>query len=318
MLLRYGVLNTKNNLKLQANINIKINSHISFFDIILPFLDFHDIVLVSFKKEVMFYKFMERMSSAERSSQVNSPSKIDLTNDSKTEEGRSALGRISSGTKVIDELLDGGFEKDILTTIYGPAGSGKTCSCILACVDVARSGGKVIYIDTEGGFSVERLKQIAPDYEKILENMVFFKPVNFEEQKDVFGKLKELANDKISLIVVDTISMLYRVELGKNNDVYKINKELGLQLSYLSEICRKKNIPIIITNQVYSNMSDDGGVNTVGGDIMKYSCKCMVELKSFKGSKRIAVLRKHRSIMNEKNVLFSIVQDGFKKEIKEK
>jgi len=224
------------------------------------------------------------------------------------------MERIPSGTKVMDELLEGGFEKDILSTIYGPAGSGKTCCCILASVDIVRSGGKVIFIDTEGGFSVERLKQIAPDYEKVLENMIFLKPVNFEEQKKAFEKLKSIVNEKISLIVVDTISMLYRAELGKSSDIYRINKELGLQLSYLSEICRNKNIPIILTNQVYSNMGEDGGVNMVGGDIMKYSSKCLIELKNMKGSKRLAILKKHRSIVGEKEIFFSIVNEGFRKE----
>ena len=223
------------------------------------------------------------------------------------------MERLSSGTDVMDSLLEGGYEKDILTTVYGPAGSGKTCSCILAAISAVKTG-KVIYIDTEGGFSVERLKQITPDYMNVLENMIFLKPVNFDEQKKAFEKLKDLVNEKISLIVVDTISMLYRVELGKTPDVYRINKELGLQLSFLSEICRKKGIPILISNQVYSNMSEDGGVNTVGGDIMRYSCKCMIEIKNLKNSKRLAILRKHRSIINEKEVMFSIVEKGFKKE----
>lgn len=223
------------------------------------------------------------------------------------------MERLSSGSGVIDSLLDGGFEKDIITTIYGPAGSGKTCACILASIGVVKNGKKVLFIDTEGGFSVERLKQISPEYEKILENMLFFKPVNFDEQKDVFEKLKDLVNDRIGLIVVDTISMLYRAELGKNADIYKINKELGLQLSYLSEICRKKNIPIILTNQVYSSFEEEGKVNMVGGDMMKYSSKCLIELKTLKGSNRAAVLKKHRSIIDEKSIFFRIIDKGFEK-----
>lgn len=221
------------------------------------------------------------------------------------------MERLSSGSEVMDSLLDGGFEKDIITTIYGPAGSGKTCTCILVSIGVVKNGKKVIFIDTEGGFSVERLKQISPEYEKILENMLFFKPVNFDEQKDVFEKLKDLINDRIGLVVVDTISMLYRAELGKNVDIYKINKELGLQLSYLSEICRKKNIPVILTNQVYSNFEEEGKVNMVGGDMMKYSSKCLIELKNLKGSHRAAILIKHRSIIDEKSIFFKIFDKGF-------
>ena len=81
--------------------------------------------------------------------------------------------KISSGSKIMDELLDGGYETDIINTFYGPAGSGKTLIAMLAIIPVVKSGKKVIYIDTEGGFSVERFKQICVDYEKVLENVVF-------------------------------------------------------------------------------------------------------------------------------------------------
>ena len=46
----------------------------------------------------------------------------------------------------------------------------------------------MIYIDTEGGFSVDRLKQLDDDYELILKHMVFLHPTSFEEQKQVFEK----------------------------------------------------------------------------------------------------------------------------------
>ena len=53
--------------------------------------------------------------------------------------------RILSGSKVLDLMLGGGYERDVITTIYGPAGSGKTILCLLCTINVARSGKKVIY-----------------------------------------------------------------------------------------------------------------------------------------------------------------------------
>ena len=86
------------------------------------------------------------------------------------------MKKTPTGT-IIDELLDGGFENDVVTTIYGPAGSGKTNICILSAINVARQGGKVIFIDSEGGFSAERAKQICKeDTEKILDKIFFFNP----------------------------------------------------------------------------------------------------------------------------------------------
>ena len=222
--------------------------------------------------------------------------------------------RIPTGSKVLDVMLNGGYEKEVITTIYGPAGSGKTVLCLLCSINIAKNGKKVIYVDSEGGFSIERLKQITShinlDYKKILDNMIFLKPTIFEEQKKSFEKLKGLVNDKIGLIVVDTIAFLYRLELGKSEEVHEVNRELGKQISYLTEIARNKNIPVLIANQVYTDFNEKDKVNIVGGDILKYGSKCLLELQITPNNNRRAILRKHRSLEPEKELIFKIVDGG--------
>lgn len=221
--------------------------------------------------------------------------------------------KISSGTEVIDSILEGGYETDIITTVYGPAGSGKTNIALLAAINIAKEGKKVIYVDTEGGFSVERLKQLTSNSKKVMENILFLKPTKFSEQKKAFEKLNKVVNDKnVGLIIVDTIAMLYRMELGKNEDVYEINRELGKQISYLTEITRKKKIPILVTNQVYSNFDERNNIKMVGGDIIKYGSKCLVELQLTNTPKRKAILKKHRSQAENKEVIFEIKEKGLK------
>lgn len=218
--------------------------------------------------------------------------------------------KITTGSRILDNLLEGGYEKDIITSIYGPSGSGKTLLCLLCSIGAVKSGKKVIFVDTEGGFSIERLKQLIPSFKDVLDKIVFFRPTSFKEQKDAFEKLKDAINDRVGLVVVDTISMLYRLELGKSDDVYDVNRELGQQIAYLSEIARKKYIPILITNQVYADFENKENVKMVGGDILKYGSKCLIELKNFRSSVRAAVLKKHRSISEDKRVLFRIVSEG--------
>lgn len=217
--------------------------------------------------------------------------------------------RISTGSEVLDKLLDGGYESDIITTIYGPAGSGKTLLCLLAAAVVAGSGKKVIFIDSEGGFSVERLAQLCENHKKVLSNILFLSPTNFEEQKAVFEKLKSVINEKIALVVVDTISMLYRLQLKRDEDVQDINRELGRQIGWLGELSRKKGIPVLITNQVYSNFDEREKICMVGGDILRYGSKCLIELQIMPNGRRKAILRKHRSIP-ERETFFKIVQTG--------
>ena len=94
--------------------------------------------------------------------------------------------KISTGSFDFNKWLFGGYEKDIITMIAGPPGCGKTNFCILSACSQAKKENKVIFIDTEGGFSVERVKQIVGDnFEKFLENILLLEPTNFEEQKKV-------------------------------------------------------------------------------------------------------------------------------------
>ena len=224
------------------------------------------------------------------------------------------MTKIPTGSKILDKLLNGGYESDVITTLYGPAGSGKTGLCILCAVNASRLGKKIIYVDTENNFSVERFKQICGtinlNHLKTINNMVFFKPTAFEEQKKTFEKLKDMINKKTGLIIVDSIGMLYRLELGKENDVYETNRALGKQLAYLTEISRKKKIPILITNQVYADFEDKNKVNLVGGDLLKYGSKCLIELQITPSGNRRALIRKHRSIPENKEITFKIVEGG--------
>jgi DNA repair protein RadB len=215
--------------------------------------------------------------------------------------------KISTGSDILDELLSGGYESGVITTIYGPPGSGKTNLCLLCMTKHADK--KIVYIDTEGSFSVDRIKQLSPDYEEVLKNIIVLKPTNFDEQKKVFEKLKSIITDRIGLIIIDSIAMLYRLEIGVNKDVFKVNRDLGVQLVDMVHIARKFKIPIIITNQVYSDFEDKTKVNIVGGDILKYASKCLIELQKTDRGKK-AIIRKHRSIAEGKELEFKIVNEG--------
>ena len=224
------------------------------------------------------------------------------------------MEKIPTGSKILDNLLGGGYEKDIITTVYGPAGSGKTNLCLLCAMNTTRNKKKVIYIDTENNFSVERFKQICEsinqNYAKLLNDIVFLRPSTFDEQKKTFEKLKEVFNNKIGLIIFDSIAMLYRLEMGKNEDIYEVNRDLGMQLAYLRQIASKKHIPVLITNQVYADFEDKDKVNLVGGDLLKYGSKCLLELQITPSGNRLCIIKKHRHLPENKQITFKIVEGG--------
>jgi DNA repair protein RadB len=213
----------------------------------------------------------------------------------------------ADGGIVMNKLLGGGYEKGIITTIFGPAGSGKTTFCMIAAISAAEEK-KVLYVDTEGGFSCERLLQLSG--KDAMKNILILKPTTFEEQAKAIDNLRQMVNERIGLIVIDTISMLYRVEVGRKKDPKDIYGELDLQISYLSEIARKHNIPVLITNQVYADFDERDAVKMVGGDMLKYASKCLIELVKVKDQRK-ALLRKHRSLA-ESEIMFEIAEKSIK------
>ena len=129
------------------------------------------------------------------------------------------MTKISAGSYDLNKWLYGGYESGIISMIAGPPGSGKTNFTILAACSQAKKGNKVIFIDTEGGFSSERVKQIVGDsHKEILDNLLLLEPTNFEEQKKLFLKLLDkVKKEHVNLIVVDGMAMLYRLKLGDAN-----------------------------------------------------------------------------------------------------
>ncbi|MDP2749247.1 MAG: DNA repair and recombination protein RadB [Nanoarchaeota archaeon] len=223
--------------------------------------------------------------------------------------------KISAGAPILDEFLNGGYEKGIITTIYGPSSSGKTNLCLVCLINfIKTTGKKVIYIDTESSFSVERFKQLDSDFRKTIEKIIFIRPTNFDEQMKAFeklGKMTDEAKEPFGLVVVDSIAMLYRLEISKRQEeVYDVNRDMSMQLAYLNEVARKKNLPILITSQVYSSFEEKDKIKIVGGDLLKYGSKCLIELQKARNNIRKAILRKHRSLPEEREINFVIREDG--------
>ena len=83
-------------------------------------------------------------------------------------EKRQEILHITTGSKEFDNLLGGrGLETKAITECFGAYGSGKTQLGLTLAVNVQMPlemggcVGKAVYIDTEGTFRPERIKQIA-------------------------------------------------------------------------------------------------------------------------------------------------------------
>lgn len=214
----------------------------------------------------------------------------------------------------IDNLLNGGFEKGTVTQIFGPPSSGKSNLTLSLAVNVAKNGKKAIYMDTEGGISIDRIKQIAgSDFNEVANNIMVFEPTTFQEQGENIAAIElwlRKNHTDTDIFILDSAVALYRVDSMKSS---RLNKELGKQMGMLSKIARSFDIAVIVTNQIYNAFDDEGNndIRAVGGMVLQYWSKVIIQLeRGEETNQRIATLKRHRSIGEGRQAVFRITSRG--------
>lgn len=215
------------------------------------------------------------------------------------------MDRIPFGCPQFDRLLGGGIEAGSVTLLYGEAGAGKTNVCLQIARTVACEGKRVAYIDTEG-LSGDRLSQVFAGQEECIRNLLIFQVHSFEEQSDRIDKIEKLAAaGSISLAVIDSLTMFYRL----NHDDPRSRNEFIRQTEVLLNTARRHEIAIMVTSQVYANMST-GGVEFLGGHPLHHNAKTIIRLDKRSDGRRDAVIIKHRSLPEGRRTQYRITETG--------
>ncbi|MCX8171746.1 MAG: AAA family ATPase, partial [Candidatus Bathyarchaeota archaeon] len=166
-----------------------------------------------------------------------------------------------------------------LTLIYGEAETGKTSLAIQCSINSARMGCKTIFVDADGTFSLERFSQIAAqDFNETLQFLILFTPSTFNEQSKLVDDLEKCIGGDLGLIIFDTITSLYRAEIGGKEDAFKINRELNRQVAMLAHIAKKFQIPILITSQVRSILANNVFIEPAASRVLRYWATSVIGL----------------------------------------
>ncbi len=227
----------------------------------------------------------------------------------------SPVEHIQTNCGAIDRILEGGIPRGYITLIYGPFKTGKTTLAIQCAVTCARQGKKTLFIDADNSFSTTRLTQIAGyDLESVAPLIILFKPRSFQEQSTLIENLESFISKKVALMVVDTVTSLYRVELGGVEKSFALNRTLNRQLAYLVKIAKKGHIALLLTSQVHSVLSREGAgrIEPVAERVLKFWSQNILRLELSQNPRlREVFLEKHLGFrFKDIRILFALTEGG--------
>jgi DNA repair protein RadA len=218
-------------------------------------------------------------------------------------EVRKRLIKFSTGSKSFDLFLEGGIETQALTEIAGEFGSGKSQLCYTLCVTA--SGGfpdsenRVIFVDTENAFKVERIHQIAEsrgfDPENIMKK-IFVCQIYYSAHLEavVRSLAKSIEQYKARLVIIDSIISLHRAEFPGRETLAERQQRLNTLLHKLIRLAEVYNIAIVYTNQVQTQPDNFFGngldsMRAAGGNIMGHASTYRIFLRKM-GHNRTATM----------------------------
>jgi len=239
-------------------------------------------------------------------------------------EKRQKVGRLTTCSKVFDELLGGGFESQSIIELFGEFGSGKTQIAHQLCVivqlpkDKGGMDGHAFYIDTENTFRPERIIQMAEalelDPDEVLSKIHVARAYNSNHQMLLMEKLKELSKEfPARLLIVDSLTAHFRAEYVGRGALADRQQKLNKHMHDLLRWSDLNNGVVCVTNQVSSKPDAFFGDPTrpIGGHIVGHTATFRIYLRKSKGPKRIARLIDSPHLP-EGEAVFTVTEKGIR------
>lgn len=227
--------------------------------------------------------------------------KMGYTTADRVWEQRKKVGKITTGSKALDELLGGGVETQAITEVYGEYGSGKSQLGFQLSVNVqlpSEKGGlngNALFIDTEATFRPERILQIASavglEPEKTLKNIYVARAYNSDHEIFLVEKAGEMIPEKnIKLLVIDSLTSHFRADYVGRGELAPRQQKLNRLLHNLQRLADSHNLAVFVTNQVLANPAILFGDPTrpIGGHVLAHQSTYRLYLRKSSGEKRIA------------------------------
>jgi len=213
---------------------------------------------------------------------------------------REKAQRITTASKNLDILLGGGIETQAITEFVGEYGTGKSQICMQLCItaqqppDKGGLGGKVLFIDTEGTFSPQRINDISKqrglDPKKTLENIIYARCYNSDHQMLIVDKTsKVIEEEDIKLIIVDSLISHFRGEYIGREMLSERQQRLNQHIHKLLRLAELYNCAVVVTNQIQSNpQAFFGDPNRpAGGNVVAHASTHRLYIRKGKANTRV-------------------------------
>jgi DNA repair protein RadA len=239
---------------------------------------------------------------------------------------REDVGKISTGSKALDNLLGGGIETQSICEAHGAFGSGKSQLAHQLAVTVQLPkekgglGGKAIFVDSEQTFRPERIKDMAQalglDARKALDNVLVARAYNSDHQVLLVEKAEEIIKQhNVKVLIVDSLTSSFRSDYTGRGTLANRQQKLNRHLHKLQRLADVYNLAVYVTNQVMSRPDIMFGDPTapIGGHILGHQATFRLYFRKSKGEKRIARLIDSPSLP-EGETIFKVVREGVRDE----
>jgi DNA repair protein RadA len=205
---------------------------------------------------------------------------------------RQSVLRLTTGSKALDKILDGGLETQTITEFYGEYGSGKSQICHQLCVNVQlppeRGGlnGAALYIDTENTFRTERIAQMARHLDldplQAAKNIIYAEAYTSDHQMFLLDNVDEVIKENnVRLIIVDSLTAHFRSEYIGREMLASRQQKLNKHMHKLIRLAQAFNAVAVVTNQVMAKPDVFFGdaVHPIGGHIVGHTSHTRVYLR---------------------------------------
>jgi len=183
--------------------------------------------------------------------------------------------KIPFGIPALDKLTGGGIPKKRITLLYGPPNVGKSFLASQIAVNAQKEGGLVGWIDTELSWDSTWMEKCGIDTANILVGQ----PTTGEE---AFETMREMMQQKLSLVVVDSIAGLVPSAVHEESFSYNpmawqarfVNQSIPKLMPHL-----KEGAALVFINQVRSSLGPVAIDNMPGGLAQTFFAHSLIQVR---------------------------------------